>query len=59
MEAAIHMLAQSRYDEIVALIDKEHFIADPIRAYEEEIYAKGAPMKTAVLWNERYVDRTR
>ena len=59
METAIHMLAQSRYDEIVALIDKEHFIADPIRAYEEEIYAKGAPMKTAVLWNERYVDRTR
>ena len=59
MEAAIRILADSRYGEIVELIDKERFIADPIRAYEEEIYAKGAPMKTAVVWNESYIDRNR
>ena len=59
MESAIRMLATSRYDEIVALIDKAHFIEDPIRAYNEEIYSKGAPFKTAVIWNEQYVDRSR
>ena len=59
MEEAIRMLASSRYGEIVALIDKERFIADPIRAYEEDIYAKGAPLKTAVVWNDRYIDMNR
>ncbi len=24
-----------------------------------KIYSKAAPMKTAVIWNEKYVDRTR
>ena len=57
MEQAIGILAGSRYDEIVTLIGKEHFISDPIRAYEEEIYCKGAPMKTAVIWNDKYIER--
>ena len=59
MEKAIEMLATSRYDEIVELIDKERFIADPIRAYKEDIYSKAAPFKTAVIWDEQLVDRTR
>ncbi len=59
MEEAIRILADSRYGEIVELIDKERFIADPIRAYEEDIYAKGSPLKTAVVWNDRYIDMSR
>ena len=51
MEKAIEMLAKSNYDQIVELIDKETFIADPMGAYENKIYCKNAPMKTAVLWN--------
>ena len=56
MEEAIELLAQSRYDEIVELIDKEEFIKDPMGAYRDKIYSKNAPMKTAVIWNEKYVD---
>jgi hypothetical protein len=56
MEKAIDMLARSRYNEIVELIDKEEFIADPIAAYENKIYCKGAPMKTAVIWNKAHID---
>ena len=41
------------------MIDKDEFTEDPIDAYENKIYAKGAPMKTAVIWNEKYVDRER
>ena len=59
MEEAIRILAASRYGEIVELIDKERFVADPIRAYEEDIYAKGAPLKTAVVGNDRYIDMNR
>lgn len=59
MEEAICLLAKSRYNEIVELIDKEEFIKDPIDAYENKIYAKGSPIKTAVIWNEKYIDRTR
>lgn len=59
MEKAIQMLAESRYDEIVGLIDKEEFIADPMGAYENRIYCKGAPMKTAVIWNRDYIDPAR
>ena len=55
MEKAIEMLADSPYDEIVELIDREEFTKDPIRAYEERIYCKGAPMKTAVIWNPKYI----
>ena len=56
MEKAIEMLARSRYDEIVELIGKEEFIADPMGAYENRIYCKGAPMKTAVVWNPDHID---
>ncbi|MBR3431479.1 MAG: hypothetical protein IKG87_15410 [Clostridia bacterium] len=51
MEKAIRMLALSPYDRIVELIDRDEFAADPIGAYENRIYCKNAPMKTAVLWN--------
>ena len=59
MEKAIELLSRSRYDKIVGLIDKEEFILDPMAAYENKIYCKGAPAKTAVIWNERYIDTTR
>ncbi len=59
MEKAIEMLAVSRYDEIVGLIDKAEFIADPIAAYEKKIFCKGAPLKTAVIWNEKFIDISR
>ena len=56
MEKAIEMLAQSSYDEIVELIDKDEFIKDPMGAYKNKIYSKNAPMKTAVIWNPKYVN---
>jgi threonine dehydrogenase-like Zn-dependent dehydrogenase len=59
MEQAIRRLARSRYDEIVELIGREEFAADPMGAYGNRIYCKGAPLKTAVIWNEDYIDRTR
>ena len=49
------ILLDSCYDEIVELIDKDEFTEDPVNAYENKIYAKGAPMKTAVIWNEQYI----
>jgi threonine dehydrogenase-like Zn-dependent dehydrogenase len=59
MEQAIEMLSKSNYDEIVELIDRDSFAKDPIEAYKERIYSKSAPMKTAVIWNEKYVNRER
>ena len=59
MEKAIEILAKSNYDEIVELIPKEEFVSDPIEAYYNKIYSKAAPLKTAVVWNERYVDFTK
>ena len=59
MEKAIEMLAESRYDEIVGLIDREEFAKDPMAAYENKIYCKAAPMKTAVIWNPDFIDTTR
>ena len=59
MEEAIRILQNSDYDQIVELIDKEEFAQDPIDAYENKIYSKSAPMKTAVIWNETYVDKDR
>lgn len=56
MEKAIGLLAESHYDEIVELIDREEFTADPMAAYRDRIYSKNAPMKTAVIWNKRYVE---
>jgi len=43
----------------VELIDKDVFIADPIGAYEQKIYCKNAPMKTAVVWNPARIDFSR
>ncbi len=56
MEKAIDVLVDSRYDEVVELIDKEEFIKDPLDAYENKIYCKGAPLKTAAIWNKEYVE---
>ncbi len=58
MEKAIRILCESRFDTLTELIDKDEFTADPIGSYENKIYAPGAPLKTAVVWNERYIDRT-
>ncbi len=55
MEEAIRLLLRSRYNEIVGLIDREEFAKDPIDAYENKIYCKNAPMKTAVIWNPEYI----
>ena len=56
MKEAIQILAKSRFDELVDLIDKETFLSDPISAYETRIFCKGAPLKTAVIWNKKYLD---
>lgn len=56
MEKAIELLAESSYDEIVELIDKEEFTANPMDAYNNRIYSKNAPMKTAVIWNKNYIE---
>jgi len=56
MEKAIEILSESNFDELVELIDKEEFICDPMDAYINKIYSKGAPLKTAVIWNEKYID---
>ena len=56
MEEAIKLLSTSNYDEIVEVIDKDEFTKDPIKAYEEKIYCKNAPMKTAVVWNPKYIN---
>ena len=56
MEKAIDVLVDSRYDEVVELIEKEEFIADPFDAYENRIFCKGAPLKTVVIWNKEYID---
>ena len=56
METAIELLCESKFDCLVELIDKDEFTADPIDAYENKIYSKGAPLKTAVIWNPEYID---
>ncbi len=56
MEKAIDVLVDSRYDEVVELIDKEEFISDVLDAYENKIFCKGAPLKTGVIWNKNYID---
>lgn len=55
MEKAIDVLVDSRYDEVVELIDKDEFIKDPLYAYENRIFSKGAPLKTGVVWNNKYI----
>ena len=56
MEKAIEVLVDSRYDEVVELIDKDEFIKDPLYAYENRIFCKGAPLKTGVIWNCEYIN---
>lgn len=56
MEEAINILCDSKFDGLVELIDKEEFINNPIGSYENKIYCKGAPLKTAVIWNKKYID---
>ncbi len=56
MEKAIEILVDSRYDEVVELIDKDEFTADPLYAYENKIFSKGAPLKTGVIWNKKYIE---
>lgn len=56
MQEAISILCESRFDVLVKLIDKDEFISDPIGAYENKIYSKGAPLKTAVIWNKDYIN---
>lgn len=56
MEKAIELLAFSNYDKIVKLIDKEEFTKDPMDAYNNKIYCKEAPLKTAVIWNPKYIN---
>ena len=55
MEEAIRLLVDSPFGEMVHLIDKEEFVKDPYDAYVNRIYAKGAPLKTAVIWNPDYI----
>ncbi len=57
MEKAIEILVDSRYDEVVELISKDEFIKDPLYAYENKIFCKGAPLKTGVIWDENYIER--
>ena len=59
MERAIEVLVDSRYDEVVELIDKDEFIKDPLDAYENKIFCKGAPLKTGVIWSKEYIDEDR
>ena len=56
MEKAIDVLVDSRYDEVVELIDKDEFISDPLDAYENKIFCKGAPLKTGVIWDKKYIE---
>ena len=59
MEKAIEILVDSRYDEVVELIDKEEFIKDPLYAYENKIFSKGAPLKTGIIWNKKYIEENK
>lgn len=59
MEKAIEILSESTFDKIVELIDKDELTSSPLKAYENKIYSKGAPLKTAVIWNKQYIDITK
>lgn len=56
MESAIEILAESRFGELVELIERDELAEDPVSAYENKIYSKQAPLKTAVIWNSEYID---
>ena len=57
MEEAIAILCESKFDQLVELIDKDEFISNPIDAYLNKIYTKNAPLKRAVVWNENYINK--
>ncbi len=59
MKEAIEILANSCFDELVELIDRDEFTSNPIDSYLNKIYAKGAPLKTAVIWNKDFIDMER
>lgn len=59
MEQAIEILCKSNFDELVELIDKDEFTSDPVYSYENKIYTKGAPLKTAVVWNKEFIDEVK
>lgn len=56
MEKAIELLCESDYDKVVELIELEELKENPKAAYENKIYCKGAPMKTAAVWDDSYID---
>ncbi|MDE6659487.1 MAG: hypothetical protein K2K01_05180 [Eubacterium sp.] len=56
MEEAIDILCDSKFNELVELIDKDEFISNPMDAYLNKIYSKAAPLKTAVIWNKEYIE---
>lgn len=56
MEEAIKILCDSKFDEIVEVIDKNEFIKEPMLFYETKIFSKGAPLKSAVIWNSELID---
>lgn len=56
MEQAIEILCKSNFDELVELINRDEFTQDPIGSYENKIFCKAAPLKTAVIWNDSYID---
>lgn len=56
MEKAIGILCESNFDKLVEVIDKNEFIKDPADFYRNKIFCKGAPLKSAVIWNKKYID---
>ena len=59
MEEAIRILEHSDYDQIVELIDRDLFTSNPMDAYANRIFCKGASLKTAVMWNADRIDPNR
>lgn len=56
MEKAIKILCDSDYDKIVELIDIEELKANPQYIYENKIYSKESPLKTATIWDKSLID---
>ncbi len=56
MEKAIKILCESDYDRIVELVTLDELKKNPKELYENRIYAKGAPLKSAVIWAPELVD---
>lgn len=56
MEEAIKILCESNLDEFVEMIDLEELAKNPKKIYDEKIYSKGSPVKTATIWNKGYLE---